>query len=367
MQWITAIAAFAVTMFTLSVIVSVMVETVHRVRRSREKGLKQLIEKLYVHSIAPRLQPAGGGTMTPAQFAAIMMENRATGEASSSDTVRVGESSRLAAIDSMPVEVFTQKLADLKMELKDPNLAMEDVVADIAAKFVTFGQELSVAFERYSRRVSVACAIVLALVAYVHPLNLARVYLRNPEVAERVANHGENIEARLVELDEAVARLKADTGQPGPEGLADDISVALDDIRNRIDALKAEGVPLGWPAGAAACSANFLAENCLVPLGDVQLPIPSGINLVWLLFGGLLVGLGAPFWQQIITFLAAPNAITQQLASIVGGTEAVRAGPLTTVAAARPAEPAQSTAVRTFSVAAAAGITQRRVPGPTKS
>ena len=377
MQWITAIAAFAVTMFTLSVIVSVMVETVHRFLRSRRNGLRQLIEKLYVHSIEPRLEPAGGGTMTPDQFALLMMENPTAGTAEAGTPVVVGEMSRLNAIDSMPVEVFMQRLGDLKMQLREPSAALnqvaavpplEDVVADIAAKFVTFGQEQSVAFERRSRTLAVICALALALVAYVHPLDLARVYLKNPELAEKVADSGEDIEARLTKLDETIARLKTDVpaGQPTLEGVANEISAAVEDIKTEIDTLKAVGVPLGWPGGALVCGDNILVENCLYPAGFVEIPIPSGVNLLWLIFGGLLVGLGAPFWQQIITSLAATNTITQKVASIVGGTEAARTGPLAAMAAARPAEPAQSTALRTFMVADSAGAIQKREPRPTQ-
>jgi len=364
MQWITAIAAFAVTMFTLSVIVSVMVETVHRILRTRHTGLKRMIEKLYAHSIAPRLRPADDGTMMPDQFAVLMMENRATGVAEMSETVTAKQTSRLDTIDSIPVEVFTQRLADLKMELKDTSLKMEDVVADIAAKFVTFGQERSVAFERRSRTLAVICAIVLALVAYVHPLNLARVYLKNPELAEKVASKGEDIEAQLAKLDATIAALRADvpTDQQTLQNMAKDISGAMDDVKTRIDTLKAEGVPLGWPGGAIVCGDNVLAENCLVPLGNVQIQIPSGVNLVWLIFGGLLVGLGAPFWQQIITSLAATNAITPKLASIVGGAEAPRGAQVAAVAAAQPAETLPSTAVRTYMVASSAGGMQKRMP-----
>ncbi len=363
MQWITAIAAFAVTMFTLSVIVSVMVETVHRILRSRHKGLMQLIEKLYVHSIAPRLEPAAGGTMTPRQFAVTMTENRAAGQVDSTKTVVANETGRLHSIDSMPVEVFTQKLADMKMRLKDLNLDMETVVADIAAKYVTFGQEQSVAFERRSRTLAVVCAMLLAVVAYVHPLNLADVYLKNPELAERVASKSEDIEEDLETLNETIEELRAEVpaGQPTLETASDEIATAMDDVKARLDSLKAEGVPLGWPKGAVGCGdGKVFVENCLFSVWGLAIPIPSGVNFIWLMFGGLLVGLGAPFWQQVITSVAATNTITQKLASIVGGTAATRGATLAAVAAAPTRSSLESTAVRTFTVATNAGPVQDR-------
>jgi hypothetical protein len=299
--------------------------------------------------------------MTPHDFAVIMTENRAAGATDTSGTVVATETSRLNSIDSMPVEVFTQKLADLRMELKDTNLKMEDVVADIAAKYVTFGQEQSVAFERRCRTLSVVCAMLLALVAYVHPLNLASVYLKNPELAERVASKGEDIETELEKLNATIEALRAQApaDQQTLEDATKDITAAADDIKARIDTLKAEGVPLGWPIGAKSCSGeNVLVENCLVPVWDLQIHLPSGVNFIWLLFGGLLVGLGAPFWQQIISSIAATNAITQKVASIVGGPESTR--PVAAVAAI-PAAPTQSTAVRTYMVASKAGDMQKRV------
>lgn len=369
MQWITAIIAFAVTMFMLSVIVSVMVETVHRLRRTRHKGLKQLIEKLYVHSIATRLRPAGGATLSPESFAVLILENRATGEVEDGDTVQATETGRLNSIDSIPVEVFTQKLADLKLVLKDDRLKMEDVVADIAAKYVTFGQEMSVSFERKSRTIAVVCAMVLAVVAYVHPLNLARVYLKNPELAEQVARKSEDIEAQLKALDGTIDGLKANvTEDPATlEAAANEIVDAADDIKARIEALKAEGVPLGWPDGAGACNGESLfVQDCVAEIGSLHVPVPSAMNLVWLLFGGLLVGLGAPFWQQIIGSLVAANGLTQKLASIVNGAEPAR-GAVAAVAAVPAAAAPAPTAVQTFKVATEAGPIQMRYAAPART
>jgi hypothetical protein len=360
MAWI---AAFAVTMFMLSVIVSVMVETVHRFRGTRHEGLKQTIERLYEHSIAPRLQPKDKAEVSAEEFANLILQNRSTA-GTPENTVSMLAAIRRGTdrIDSMPVEIFTQRLADLQFEPIDAKARLEDIVKDISAKYVTFGSEMSVAFERKSRRIAVVCALVLALAAYVHPLNLARVYLKNPELAEKIAAKGEEVGKRMEELESSLAELR--NASKTDDGTQDEnrkeIIASIETINTRLGELKAEGVPLGWPA-AEACITIPLVSNCSAAIGGVQITFPSVGNLIWLLFGGLLVGLGAPFWEKIITSLATTTALTQKVASIVGGTEPQPAA-TKLVATGGAGVLAEPTAVQTFNIAKNAGPTSASLP-----
>ena len=55
MEWLETGLAFAVTMIVFSTMVSVIVETGHRILRIREKGLQRLMATLYEDVIWPRL------------------------------------------------------------------------------------------------------------------------------------------------------------------------------------------------------------------------------------------------------------------------------------------------------------------------
>ena len=55
MEWLEAGLAFAVTMMVFSTMVSVIVETGHRIFRIREKGLQMIMVHVYEDVIWPRL------------------------------------------------------------------------------------------------------------------------------------------------------------------------------------------------------------------------------------------------------------------------------------------------------------------------
>ena len=96
------------------------------------------------------------------------------------------------------------------------------------------------------------------------------------------------------------------------------------------------GVPVGWP-GAEATIAECFSDNAagtsegtstppadgLVGFCRYQLPviglvtIPSLLNCFWLVVGGLLVGLGAPFWAQAVSSLTATRDLTTRITRTV--------------------------------------------------
>jgi hypothetical protein len=55
MEWLETGLAFAVTMMIFSSIVSVIIESGHRILRTREKGLQMLMEAIYKDIMWPRL------------------------------------------------------------------------------------------------------------------------------------------------------------------------------------------------------------------------------------------------------------------------------------------------------------------------
>ncbi len=170
MQWLTALLAFATTMFVFAVIVSMLVEMIHRIWDLRSKGMKLMLKNLYSRVIEPKLiGPSGACPPTADEFASMMMENRAV--------MAKGETSRgffnwfkrcfvdRAVVTDIPVAVFMQKLVHdrvlgTKGTAANEVLNDENVLKDIAQKYEAFGQEVSICFESRARLLSVFVAFV---------------------------------------------------------------------------------------------------------------------------------------------------------------------------------------------------------------
>jgi hypothetical protein len=312
MQWLTALLAFAVTMLIFAIIVSTFVELIHRLFGYRSQGLRLMLESLYERVIKDRL--TGPDKPTAGQFAEIIMENRALiAQPEPKGRIRkflhwLVDSS---VVSDIPVEVFTQKLADNRIVSAADNWT-DNIVADIAQKYEAFGNEASAYFQRRARVISVLIAFFVAWAFYVHPYNLAVTYVKNPELAQTVAEKAEETHAEYRML---AARLE-ETMKDGTASAAetDALKDLMSEFKDKISESAAKtkelsemGVPVGWPEGMTFYKPGFA-------------------NAFWLLVGGLLVGLGAPFWAQAVSSLTASRDVTRKITEIVNPGSVVTTG-----------------------------------------
>lgn len=342
MQWITAILAFSVTMLVFAIITSTLVEMIHRIWGLRAGGMRLMLESVYAKVISPHLADPKPDA---AAFAGIIMENRATSGAG--DGQPKGRLRRLVdwalgrdIITDIPVEVFTQKLADSRI-VKAADKLTEDALADIAQKYVAFGREASAYFESRARLFSVLVAIGVAWLFFIHPYKLAITYVKNPEIAQAVANQAERIRAEYDALDK---RLTQAASQENAGATSEEFKKAVDALKAELEKagarsreLAAAGVPLGWPGATdnvgpcfaasagnampAAEAAPVFAEACTIRFAGTVRRIPTLLSAFWLTIGGLLVGLGAPFWARAVSELMAARGVSQRIADIVSRPE----------------------------------------------
>lgn len=431
MDWLTAALAFATTMLFFAVVVATLVEMIHRTFFLREKGLQLMLESLFERVINPQLgklhDPAAGPNVDAKEFAAIIMANRAVQGAKSAEMLKAdvdnanaayvaaksadkmsevykstleaakiardnaisaarAQPSRISRLlrwvlsasqmTSIPVEIFTQKLADSRI-VNQADSSIDIIVQDISQKYVAFGMEATEYFRRRARLFSVLVAFPVAFFFYVHPYDLANTFISDPALAEKVANHRVTLS---YEVDDATQLRKngggTDTPAPPkaenttpPEELTKDEMIARLAAQNKalkasIDEWDALGIPVGWPDNSTLPKCvdpddnpqtpekwNWLGGGCTGVIPWLAVPVARATlpQIFWLLVGGLLIGLGAPFWAQAVGALTVMRGATQKISSIVEGDDTV--GPPAAVAPAGGQPKRDPTPVRTFQVA----------------
>ena len=350
MTWLNAALAFAVTMLIMSMVTSVFVETLHRCGGVREKGLRLMLGHFFDRVIAPHLAKSGRPPeAVRTGFLDMMTVNRglpgvagkAGADVAADGTAQDG--SLLSHIWSgrrlsrLEVSEFMARLgaSEFGDALRGSAGAAGDaVLRDIAQTFDAFGREASVFFGRRARLVSVLVALAVAWFACVNPYDLMRTYLADPQVT-----------ARVLEMRErAIAEHEAKAGTAETETARE---AALAQARAAVESLRQSGVPIGWTPERLQAAGFATVEALGVPV-----PYPVAWNVAaifWLLAGGLLIGLGGPFWFDAVKSLTALRA------SLGGATpEAPPAGP--------PVTPAER-----FRIAQAGRQAARRQPDITSA
>ena len=357
MQWLTALLAFATTMLIMAIVVSTLVETIHRIWKFRSKGMRLMLENLYMRVIEPKLDK--DTRPSAAEFASIIMENRA---ATPTDGAiargRLSQAIRWLVdawvMTDIPVEVFTQKLADNRI-VGAVDAFTDEFVQDLAIHYEAFGKEVTTFFERRARLISVCVALLVAWGFHIHPYNLALSYLENPELAEAMADRSEetyanyqDLEAKMNAFEQTLAGVE-DASAEELQKAFDAFKTNVTEIGRESEDLKEMGVPIGWGEVAAyqACAGVPLVTGCQTSWFGWQFPIPSLVDAVWLSLGGLLIGLGAPFWAQAVSSITATRDLSRKISEIVlpGTTPAAPGIP------AEGVPPREPLAVKTFNMA----------------
>jgi hypothetical protein len=238
----------------------------------------------------------------------------------------------------------------------DAEAKTDAVLKDIALKFDAFGKDAATYFEGRARFLSVAVAIALAFAVHVDAIDLFRTYLQNPNATASVIAQSQAVTGQLKSMQEAAEAAKTIAGPATPAGGANQSATSQQglssaEVKAQADELQKEavaaisnarkmikqftdlGVPFGWSdARIIASDMWILVWTCKEPrptswlhtlwqscksndngyegpeglqYGNVWFGIPRTLN-VWfyLLLGGFLIGLGAPFWYDAVTGLA---------------------------------------------------------------
>ena len=368
MAWLSATLAFATTMFFFALFVSTIVEALHRILGLRHQGMRLMLEALYDNVIRPHVEKVKPKpTTTAKQFADIIMTNRPVGGGSLGTNGRIGAMmlwlTRKGESTNIPTEIFTQRLVDSRM-VEVANALTEDVVRNIAQQYEAYGKDISEFFRARAQLLSLIVAFVIAFAFQVHPHALMSAYMSEPGLADRIVATIEGQEG-LIERMEKIAAAPAPVaeagaaGSPAPADGTAELRAALQELEAEIDsagkalqALSQAGVPVGWGDIRTCDKTERWTQPCLPTWGTV-FTMAFGGTVFWLLVGGLLIGIGAPFWAQAVGALSATSGAAKRITELVSPeTATVQANAVAAAAPPRaPAPAAPPPAVAAFLLA----------------
>ena len=172
---------------------------------------------------------------------------------------------------------------------------VEWMLKDVAQKFDAFGAEASEYFEARARLLSVIVGFVLAFAINVNAIALFETFMKRPDVTRAVIARGESVTKSYENLQKQVAVLN-ESAQDAPNDAARaSVQRAADEAAAAVDSLQSVGVPIGWNTQSVA-----------------EFRRSSAMSLMGLLLGGLLIGLGGPFWYKAVQTLTGVRAFSRR-------------------------------------------------------
>jgi hypothetical protein len=376
MQLIESALAFAITMLVLSLIVSSLVEMIHRVFSMREAGLKYVLDRMFdqvLKDYLPNLDPQSDEFKTLKQsFVDRMSANRAPMGVSPDPTPDKASSARRKQgwtfglwngrnLTSLTTKEFMERLGTIDPERLGQAIrvanekanavagkagtlaadASDAVLKDIAQKFDALGKDATEYFAGRAKLLAVLVAIGLAFFAHVDAVDLFRTYLSDPNARQKVIEQTQSVTAQYKAAEDAAKVLKdvsaatSAAGAPSAEAvkaqvdkLGKDWQAAIGNVNSTVKQYQDLGMPLGWTEDRVKNAKMALKVwtcpsdtdvwtwqgDCKDEIRNVWFQLPTNLKLYFfLVLGGLLIGLGSPFWYNAVTGLTNIRSVARDV------------------------------------------------------
>jgi len=330
MIWLEAAMAFCVVMMVLSTMVTVLVESFyHRLFKLRQRGMRQLVAALYTDVIAPRLQlesrTAAGFSKKITTLRYMPFDKQLTGLSGwfrkHWHRVIVGrEVQSLTALEFIARFADTDAGRELAAKAQHLGAAvapqyLSDFLDDVSEKFADYGNSTREYFAKRAQMVSVLLSIVLVLVLNLNVVDVFSTVLRDDKVRQQLLTQSELVSLTMQQQQQA-----ADAAVQQHIELTPATAGAAVDTNLETTPAAAAPPPLSPEKSVAALQASMqqsldLLENAAIPMGA---PWPQQFpelleRMVWVIFSGLLVGLGGPFWFDTFRKLSSIAGVIRAL------------------------------------------------------
>ena len=282
--------ALAVSMLIFSSLATMVLEIIYKVLRLRQMGLKKMLETFYQSEVKQRIQ-------------VMLARDGASGEDMpefiEKITSMTGGSYTLSTIE------FIRRLAETdvgKLLAKRAESEVDALIDDITERYEDYGRRASHLFRRYSQIGTVIVSIIIALCLNINAVTIFRTFQTNEELTRSIAGQAEQAMAAY----QIQAELLKASAQKDPSYITyvdDDIEAlkgSVQRFRDTVEEAEKLGLPIGWSDD------KFFNSDDINEMGW----------LGWLLatiFTGILIGLGGPFWFDMVKRLTMVSQVTGAL------------------------------------------------------
>ncbi len=307
MPLLDAIIAFAVTMLAVATAVTAITQLIRKLGTTKRDGLKEFLEEFYEEELSATVKTELARLGSKAQDAtadkleatadalALKLKNRVDLPPPGDDPVPATPIIDAKKLVYVSTEEMVERLKrsqlgiDLMNDLKEN---AEQVFDKLGERFEALGRRSTEAFRSRTQFLATVVAIPLAFAINIDSLRLASTYLNDQETRGAAIGQAQAVLARA-ESQISSAEL--------PE-----LKAALDEVKGEVAALSGGGFPIGWTYFP------FSQEARDDVLEDGSGPATWSLWVLGCILTGLLAGLGAPFWHDLVTQMTrlATSAVT---------------------------------------------------------
>jgi len=281
--------ALAVSMLIFSTLATMVVEMFHKLLGSRRRGLKKMLEAFYENEVKQRLQAL-------IQRGGVAVEDMP--EFIQTITLKAGDTS-VTTIE------FVRRLADTEIGKRIGRRADNEVdvlIDGVAERYEEYGRQASQLFRRYSQIGTVVVSMVVALCLNINVLVIFRTFQSNETLTRTVALQAQQAMATYKVQAEILRTTQTrDSDITAVDMDLDDLKASVKKFNDALAKAEKLGLPIGW------------SDDKIFNASDIE-PLGWFVWTLTTLLTGFLIGLGGPFWYDVVKRL---TPVTQLAGALV--------------------------------------------------
>jgi hypothetical protein len=332
MKELEIVLALAISFLMFSSLVSMIVEVLFRLIKARTKGLKVMLESFYVQEISRRHlfhqsnikpQTAVPETQDNSGKSKIIkyFKNRKKDQSPASEFVT--DLTKLSGNDFiLSTRQFIQRFAnteygrDIATKSKDEITILVNRATDL---YDDYSQQATIKYKQKSQFYNMVIAILFAVAMNVNLFSLVSNFLSNDALTQAVVANSAQVQAQYQLQQKQLQKVLENNATETDQQAIKELNESFKNLNSALVNANAIDLPIGW--GKDSLKLFDQAAFRVLPDGTEQLWITVISALFWLvstLVTGFLIGLGGPFWFDMVKRIT----IVRQLAgSFVRKTE----------------------------------------------
>ena len=277
MQILEIALALSVSMLIFSSISAMIVDFIHRIVDKRAQELQKMLERFYDDEVKLFLDKENDTPELRKQFVETIRFDRKDTTITTTEFIR-----RLAKTE---VGKKIGKLNSYKLAV---------TIKDLTEKFEEYGKHTSLLFKEHSRNVNSYISIVLALTLNLNVILILEGFKENETLTQSLVMQAERFTTQYDSLkNKDMTKEQEESYQQNLK----EIKIAIEDAQGI-------GLPIGWskkPHTDVCEKGLFCSAKKVIARMNANI---SNLNIfLWLIttvITGLLIGMGAPFWYEMI-------------------------------------------------------------------
>jgi hypothetical protein len=303
--------AIALTLLLLSTLASMLVEIIFKSLNMRKKDLQLMLKNYLLKHLTQEV--VSWHNSTGAKFSTQNTKESTQNTSTEKNNISPTDPEISQAVSALVYQILPEKAkerltaTEFMHRLGETELGktfydksgnqLNDALTYLVNKYEEAGNATSRLFRTKSFWLTGIIGVVIAFILNVNIFSLGSDYASNQKLRLSMINKAENIETMAT-----IQMHRIENSEPNDKASVAEIKQSLGEFKAQLKEVNTYGIPMGY--GEGRTPNQLFAETFQINNEDVNSALSAFIWFISTTLTGVLIGLGSPFWFDVVKKLS---------------------------------------------------------------